>query len=247
MKKNEVYFLLIIFGFALFYMSCDSKSTKDDFSYSDTRKPFFTDTEKQVSEDEKDEAVDKNAEVSLEEKESLKEKLKEDFFKIVKGFERFKNSDTPFSDTYHLFVELGLEPTSIQDDLGNIGIRGEVVVNGLRYFAAKFNGVDSPTYFSFELEPVKGAYQAASELVAEIYENIGEPCFISENKNAVAYQVDDYLLRVYENTYDDIERGDPNKPRSSEDIGSVEVIIEQDIHGICGKSTEEILEEPHDH
>lgn len=244
MKKNEAYFLLVLLGFALFYLSCDSKTVRDDFSNSETKKPLFTDTQKQGSDEQKN---SKGEVVSVEEKEELKEKLREDFNFIIQGFYNFKESDKSFSETYELFKQIGVEPDlPVQDDLGNIGMRGTVAVNGLRYFMAKFSGVE-PVYLNFELEPVKGAYQASSELVKEIYPNLGEPCFTSNIKNAVAYQVDDYLLRVAEVTYDDVEMGHPNKPRSKEDIGSVEVIIEQDIHGICGKAAEDIMEEEHDH
>lgn len=243
MKEKDKYIsILIIFGLLMGYMSCSSKLQRKELERSHTRESFFDETKEQKTEDLELEISSQEVQEILEDQ----KRLGETFQKSMQAFWNFKESKNAFAETYQFLLDIGTEPgPAQQNELGHLGMSGTKSVEGLRYFMAKFDSPEDPTYFTFELEPFKKAYEVAHHLVKDHYPDLGEPCFESAF-NSVAYQLDDYLLRVYEVSQDDILAGHPNKPRSAEDIGSVEVIIEYDVHGICGKTPEE-LEAGHDH
>lgn len=165
-----------------------------------------------------------------EQQENLKEVFVESVFRKVvqEAFVDFKNENASYERLLETLIEIGVDPDyEAPTEINEKYIFGNQSINGLRYFTARYeDGGSTPKFFSFELEPLEGAFEYAVELVKDYYIGIDEPCYSSVD-NSIAFRDADgeHTIAIYQLTEDNIDLDADN--RTMEDVGSVIISIEK--------------------
>lgn len=166
-----------------------------------------------------------------EQKAELKELFVEKVFRkvIQESFVDFKSKNSSYERLFESLEEVGVEPVLESTEINEKYIFGDKSINGLRYFTARYEDFgETPKFFSFELEPLDGAFEYAVELVKEYYIGVEEPCFTSvDNSTAFRDEDGEHTIAIYEITEDNIDLDSMNPPRTLEDVGSVIISIEK--------------------
>jgi hypothetical protein len=240
-NKKLTSLILITLVLGVFYSGCD-ESGKRTIDPSDVIFQGQGDSDgknvdsTQVADDqnlsetnEQNEKEDESSQ-SFEESEDFQENLES----VVKATSDFVEG-RPMVETYNFFKEFGLFPEAYRLEYTNkIVIEGTNGQSGMIFFKAEFDEELRPLKMRFEIEKRDQGFEDAVQTLEDGYGNL-KPCFESRVRRAVAYQHNGYLLRVKEIDQEDINMGDPEIARVSDQIGNVQVIVEDDIHPeVCG-------------
>jgi hypothetical protein len=155
---------------------------------------------------------------------------------LTSMFNEFKRPEFRKSDFIDFLIKQGLEPEFNFDEVEGIDnlsiIRTANTLKGIRYIHAQYTGESGEDeilqHLSFEMRPSITAFKDAKALLEESFPGLDQP-LKDTAENMVVYKHEGYVVWIKELDEDDV-RSDPFNPRTSEDIGSVKVAIEYDIH-----------------
>lgn len=167
----------------------------------------------------------------------LSEKEQTSVESLVKVLFAARGVQLKASDFAKTLENIGLEPKVKLDsnkDTGDLSIvRTNKTLEGTRYLHAQFfsdeKGKSSLQHLSFEVRPSENSFAVASEIVKTQF---GKDIHLTTNEAELKTwsTKDGYVVWIKKMTAEDLQ-GNPFNSYSQKDIGTIRVVIEENVHG----------------
>jgi len=239
MKLNKNHILAIIAASTLLFgLKCTQTHDLVSNNIDQQNKPLETERPSGFLNNDND--VVKNLDVSdIDELGLISKKrleIKKSAQTLTSMFKKFKKPEFKKADFLDFLIRQGLQPEVNIDEVDGLEnlsiIRTSNALKGIRYIHAQYTGESNEDeilqHLSFELRPSKTAFKDAKALLAESFPELDQPLEDTAD-SMVIYKYEGYVVWIKELDRDDV-RSDPFNPRTSEDVGSVKIAIEYDIH-----------------
>lgn len=180
-------------------------------------------------------------------KKIVEEKIETVFTSVSDMFKDFKKSNSQKNDLLGFIKTTDQKPQLYISEIEKIKtlsiVRTANTLTGIKYVHTQFTGDSDERevlkHLSFEISPSKTAFDNAKQILKLSLPDLGEPT-LDKIKSIASYKYGDYAIWIKKLNEDDL-KSDLFKPRTSEDIGTVQVTIELDRNTQYAKNDQRVL------